>query len=180
MNVDLLIFEALSWLADAALRTFAFFASLTEPVLTYLQPYLVTFLNLTDQLPQLSEICALVLAVAVLLLGRRVRRSRAAMRGMVTELEQFRQQFIASDRRQKEMEERIMRVSNELAGQRGRVRAMEARVGKPDPQVATAMARAGTRKQDMVECGLSHGEVHLLHALNSARPAQTHTERAVG
>ena len=68
----------------------------------------------------------------------------------------------------------------ELTEQRARMRGIESRVGKPDPQLATAMARAGTRSRDMVECGLSHGEVHLLQALNSARSGQPQAAVATG
>jgi hypothetical protein len=60
----------------------------------------------------------------------------------------------------------------------GRQRSLEARAGKPDPKLAAAMARAGTRRQHMVDCGLSHSEVHLLNALSARKKVPPRTAMA--
>ena len=124
-------------------------------------------------LPQTFDACILLLAVAVLLLARRTRRDRRALRGLIVETERQRSEIDTLSAFRVKAEERLARVSGDIADLAARQRGVEARVGKPDPQLAAAMARAGTGSRQMVECGLSHGEVHLLNALSAGRsPAE--------
>jgi hypothetical protein len=179
MNIEVLISVWREWLTDVAAQASVYVIAAGEAARAALDPYLAQMLAVTSELPNLPVICSLMLAFAVLLLCGRVRRTRAAMRGMTNELERYRQQFSAADQRQQHLEARIAHLTSEFSEQRARLRSIEGRVGKPDTLRANAMARAGTRKRDMVECGLSHSEVHLLHALNSARSAQQPAEAAV-
>ena len=118
-------------------------------------------------LPQMFDACILLLALAVLLLARRTRRDRRALRGLIIEAERQRSELDALTAFRVKAEERLARVYGDIADIAARQRGVEARVGKPDPQLAAAMARAGTGSKQMVECGLSHGEVHLLNALSA-------------
>jgi len=128
-----------------------------------------------EYLPRIVEFCTLFLAIAMLLLCRRLRRERFAICGMATELELQRARLVELKELHNSAVALTTRLNSEVVDFGGRLRRMEARVGRPDPKIAAAMARAGTRTQDMVECGISHGEVHLLHALNSGRAAQSRT-----
>ena len=139
-----------------------------------ISPWLPEFLS------RLPEVCLLCLAIVVLLLCRRVRRDRAAIRGLAGELQTYRRITADSHRLQLTMEERLAGLRNDIADLAGRQRSMEARVGKPDSKLAVAMARAGTRPQQMVECGLSHAEVHLLRALNAGVSAQAEPASVAG
>lgn len=129
---------------------------------------LALFPQLQQHLPQTFEYCVLALALAVLLLARRSRRDRRAMRGLLAQLQE--QQTLLRDFAQVHaaLEEKIARTASAAADVAERQRGVEARVGKPDPKLAAAMTRAGAARQQMIDSGLSHGEVHLLRALASA------------
>ena len=126
------------------------------------------FPELQHYLPQLFEFCVLSLALAVLLLARRSRRDRRAMRGLLAELQTQRSQLRDFAEAHVLLEEKIARTASSVADVAERQRGVEARVGKPDPKLAAAMTRAGAARRQMIDSGLSHGEVHLLRALASA------------
>jgi hypothetical protein len=128
-----------------------------------------SFPLIAEHLPQPLESCTLVLALAVWCLFRKARRDRAAMRGMLAELENCTMRIVNSETHQVEIERRLTRMRTDVTELGRRQRSFETRVGKPDPALAAAMARAGMQPQHMVDCGLSHTEVHLLNALNAGR-----------
>ena len=139
--------------------------AVTKPVFTLV---LERFPDLAQYLPQIFEACVLLLAVAALLLARRARRDRRALRGMAAELHAQQAELRKLATFCATLEEKIARSAGLAEEIAARQRSVEARVGKPDPRQAAAMARAGTAPAQMIDCGLSHSEVHLLRALASA------------
>lgn len=130
------------------------------------------FALLPEIAAHLPEVSALLLAVAVLMLCRRVRRDRAAMRGMLGQLRS--QQRLVDDltRQQQELERRLSRQRAEVLQLGGRQRRIETRLGRPDPRLAIAMAGSGAETQQLVDSGLSHSEIQLLSALSGRQGEQ--------
>ena len=135
--------------------------------------------GLESQLEALPIYATMALAFVVLVLARRLYRTRAALRGLASEMEGARAELVEARKVWSNTEVRVNRLLADVANVHSRQRSFESRLGKPDPKVAAAMSRAGTRPQQMVDCGLSHSEVHLLNALASAKAGNTEVVSAV-
>jgi hypothetical protein len=166
MRIETWIEYAHEWLTDAAWYPVVIISDMLETVAFNLYeqyPYML------DYLPKLTSLSTLLLAVAVFLLCRRVRRDRSAIRGLLSEIRDIRDQVATLRNAQTATTTRISGLGNDVIEVRTRQRSIEARVGKPDTKVAAAMSRAGMRDRELVDCGFSHSEVQLLTALNAAR-----------
>jgi hypothetical protein len=126
-----------------------------------------------------SEILAATLAVAIIVIWLRLRAVSRAAQTLRGEMRRIQMQLLGIERLQFESEKKYGQFDYRIGDLDARQRRAEARLGKPDTKLAVALTRAGASSRELVDCGLSHGESHLLHELN-AKAAQNsrRTERA--
>jgi hypothetical protein len=109
------------------------------------------------------------LALALLWLRlRSVSRSYRTLRG---EMSRMQMQLLGIERLQFESEKKYGQFDYRISDLDARQRRAEARLGKPDTKLAVALTRAGASSRELVDCGLSHGESHLLQGLNARAAA---------
>lgn len=116
--------------------------------------------------------CIVLFALFACHLGRQLRRTRAALGGLLAEVERLSRSDAVQERSCAKLQSNLGRLIGDTAELQRRQRSLELRLGKPDSKLAAAMTRAGTKSQHMVDCGLSHGEIHLLQALNAGGAAR--------
>jgi len=111
--------------------------------------------------------CCLVLALLWLRL-RSLSRSYRTLRG---EMSRMQMQLLGMERLQFESEKKYGQFDYRISDLDARQRRAEARLGKPDTKLAVALTRAGASSRELVDCGLSHSESHLLQGLNARAAA---------
>ena len=123
----------------------------------------------------LSEIALIILALCVWRMAVHQRIERTQNMARSAELDRLRMQILGIERLQFESEKKAARAALAAKDLVARVRLIELRQGKPDEQIAAALTRAGASTRRMVDVGISHGEAHLLRALNRKQQPQQPT-----
>lgn len=113
------------------------------------------------------QIIVALLALGLLYSWRRLRQVYRIHQTLRGEMSRMQMQLLGIERLQFESEKKYGQFDYRISELDARQRRAEARLGKPDTKFAVALTRAGASSRELVDCGLSHSESHLLQGLNA-------------
>ncbi len=109
---------------------------------------------------------ALIFALVCLLSARRAGKRAARLE---TEISKLGAGLLALERLHFRSERQMVLLDDDLKSLKTKQQKSSLRESKVDYRLAAAMIRAGAGEKQIVDCGLSHGEAHLIDALHGRK-----------